>query len=138
MSRLTTLMEGLGGLDEETRRGAEFDIQPLPGGDEVFQVIVNGREELPVFVTATDSQILCICYLWGEDEVRPEGKLEMLEAMLDMNIPMPLSSFGRIDDKYAIFGAMALSSDVADLALELVMLSDNAIDAIEALSDHLR
>ncbi len=138
MSTLTTLIEGLGGLDEETRRGAEFDIQPVPGGDEVFQVIVNGGEELPVFVTATDSQILCICYLWGEDEVRPEGKLEMLEAMLDMNIPMPLSSFGRIDDKYAIFGAMALSTDVADLALELVMLSDNAIDAIEALSDYLR
>ena len=138
MSTLTTLIEGLAGLDEETRRGAEFDIQPVPGGDEVFQVIVNGGEELPVFVTATDSQILCICYLWGEDEVRPEGKLEMLEAMLDMNIPMPLSSFGRIDDKYAIFGAMALSSDVADLALELVMLSDNAIDAIEALSDYLR
>ncbi len=138
MSTLTTLIEGLAGLDEETRRGAEFDIQPVPGGDEVFQVIVNGGEELPVFVTATDSQILCICYLWGEDEVRPEGKLEMLEAMLDMNIPMPLSSFGRIDDKYAIFGAMALSTDVADLALELVMLSDNAIDAIEALSDYLR
>ena len=79
-----------------------------------------------------------ICYLWGEDEVRPDGKLEMLEAMLDMNIPMPLSSFGRIDDKYAVFGAVALSTSVEDLALELVMLSDNAIDAIDALSDYLR
>ncbi len=138
MSTLTTLIEGLGGLDEEARRGAEFDIQPVPGADEVFQVIVNGGEELPVFVTATDSQILCICYLWGEDEVRPDGKLEMLEAMLDMNIPMPLSSFGRIDDKYAVFGAVALSTSVEDLALELVMLSDNAIDAIDALSDYLR
>ncbi len=138
MPSLTQLMEDLAGLDDEARRGSDFDIQPVPGSDEVFQVVVNGQEELPVFVTASDSQILCICYLWGEDEVRPESKTELLEVMLDMNIPMPLSSFGRIGDKYAIFGAMALTTGAGDLVTELLMLSDNAVDAIESLSDYLR
>ncbi len=138
MPSLKTLMQGVGALDEETRKGADFDIQPLPGDDEVIQVIINGQEELPVFVTASDSQILCICYLWGEDEIEADAKLELLEAMLDMNIPMPLSSFGRIGNKYAVFGAISVHTTAIEIAHELATLSDNAVDAIDALSEFLR
>ncbi len=138
MPSLKTLMQGVSALDDDSRKGADFDIQPLPGDDEVIQVIINGQEELPVFVTASDSQILCICYLWGEDEIQEQSRTALFEAMLDMNIPMPLSSFGRIGDKYAVFGAISAEASAEDMALELATLSDNAVDAIDALSEFLR
>jgi len=138
MQLISKVMEGVLALDEEKRLGLEFDAQPIPGDSDVIQVLVNGQEELPIFVTASDDQILCICYLWSEDEVKSERKQEMLEAMLDMNMPMPLSSFGRIDDKYAIFGAMSTRSTPEDMAVELAMLNDNAIDAIDALLPYLK
>ena len=138
MQSINEVMEGVLALDEERRPGVEFDLQPIPGEAEVIQVIVNGQEELPIFVTASDDQILCICYLWSEDEIKPDSKQEMLEAMLDMNIPMPLSSFGRVDDKYAVFGAMSTRSSPEDMAVELAMLHDNAIDAIDALLPYLK
>jgi len=138
MQSINQVMEGVLALDEESRLGVEFDIQPIPGDTEVIQVLVNGQEELPIFVTASDDQILCICYLWSEDEIKSDSKVEMLESMLDMNMPMPLSSFGRIDDKYAIFGAMSTGSTAQDMAVELTMLHDNAIDAIDALLPYLK
>ena len=52
-----------------------------------------------VFVSVTDNQILCISYLWGENEVNQERRSEMFETMLELNIPMPLSAFAKIDDK---------------------------------------
>ena len=63
--------------------------------------------------------------------------MEMFESMLSLNIPMPLSSFAKMDDKYAVFGAMSLNSSAEDVALEITSLSDNSLDAIEALSDYL-
>lgn len=138
MRSINEVMKGVLALDEEKRLGVTFDMQPIPGDTEVMQVLVNGQEELPIFVTASDDQILCICYLWSEDEIKPECKQNMLEAMLDMNMPMPLSSFGRIDDKYAVFGALSTGSTAEDMAVELAMLHDNAIDAIDALLPYLK
>jgi hypothetical protein len=61
----------------------------------------------------------------------------MLESMLDMNIPMPLSSFGRIGEWYAIFGALDQNSTAGSIIKELTVLSDNAIDALDAMSEYL-
>ena len=124
-------------LDADTREGYDFDHQIIPGEEEVLQICLRGREEIPVYLTLTDTQILCISYIWDESEVREGTKSEMVEMMLDMNIPMPLSSFSRIGTKYAVFGALSLKSTTADIAHEIVTLSDNALDAIEVMSDFL-
>jgi uncharacterized protein YjfI (DUF2170 family) len=137
MSTLQELMEQVIALDEDQRFGLDFDYQIIHGEVDVAEVVIKERDELPVFVTMADEQLLCICYLWGEDEVKPSTRGEMMQAMLDMNIPMPLSSFAKIGDKYVVFGAMSISSTAADLALELSMLSENALDAITAMSDYL-
>ena len=131
------IAEQLEQLGVDGREGFDFDYQIIPGEEEVLQISVVGREEIPIYLTLTDTQILCISYLWDEDEVKNGFRNEMLEMMLDMNIPMPLSSFSRIGDKYAIFGALSVNSSIEDIAHEIVTLSDNALDAIEVMSEFL-
>jgi uncharacterized protein YjfI (DUF2170 family) len=142
MSQLQKIAEDISALDEDKNGGADFDFQPVPGEQEVMQVVVDEREELPVFLTMADTQLLSICHLFREDEVHADKRGEMTDLMLDMNMPMPLSSFGRTDIgdgkfMYVVFGAMSVNSSAQDVALEISTLSANAIDAIDALSDYL-
>lgn len=109
----------------------------LEGEVPVLEVTVEGRDELPVYVTCSDSQILCICYLWDESEVRAERRLGLLEAMLDLNVSVPLSSFGRIGTRYVLFGALSRDADAAAVAEDVATLSANALDALDALADFL-
>ena len=132
---LKELMTQVAALDDEKRGGLNLSFEIIDG--EVAKVTVEDRDELPVFVTMADDQLLCICNLFDEAQVTPETRMEMFESMLNLNIPMPLSSFAKMDDKYAVFGAMSLNSSADDVALEITTLSDNSLDAIEALSDYL-
>ncbi|WP_286234978.1 YjfI family protein [Thalassotalea sediminis] len=127
----------LNALADDSETGMVFDCQPISGEVDVLQITVIGREELPIFVSVTDDQILCITYLWGEDEVKQDTKSDMHEAMLEMNIPMPLSSFSKVGDKYVIFGALSTSSPFSDIEHELAVLSNNAIEVIDDMSDFL-
>ena len=122
---------------DNSETGMVFDCQPISGEVDVLQISVIGREELPIFMSVTDDQILCITYLWGLNEVKPECLAEMHESMLEMNIPMPLSSFSKIGDKYVIFGALSISSTFDDIEHELAVLSNNAIEVIDDMSDYL-
>lgn len=134
------LKDQLRGLDTATSQymgGAVIQLQPIPGEVPVIQVSIEGREELPIFVTCSDSQILCMCYLWSETEVQAARRTELLETMLDLNPSVPLSSFGRVGDRYVLFGALARNAGVEDVAQDVVALSDNALDALEALSEFL-
>lgn len=108
-----------------------------PGEQDVLQVIVEGNDELPIFVTQTQEQLLCISYLFGDDEVKPELHHELNETLLRLNVPIPLSAFAKIDNKYAIFGALSVNSSFDDITHELVTLADNAIDALEAVTIYL-
>ncbi len=121
--------------DSET--GMTFDCQPISGEVDVLQVTILGREELPIFVSVTDDQILCITYLWGEEEVKPVCIKDMHVSMLEMNIPMPLSSFSKIGDKYVVFGALSIGSDFDDIEHELTVLNSNALEVIDDMSDFL-
>ena len=124
--------------ESEGYEGFSFDVQLIPGEAEVLQVVVGEFSEVPVYVSTTDTQVLCISYLWGEDEVRPEKRNEMLEAMVEMNIPMPLSAFSKIGDRYVIFGALMASSGFDDIAHEVIMLAENSIEALTAMEEYLK
>jgi uncharacterized protein len=127
----------LNALADNSETGMTFDCQPIAGEVDVLQITVIGREELPIFVSVTDDQILCITYLWGTEEVKPEKIEDMHTAMLEMNIPMPLSSFSKIGDKYVIFGALSINSTFDDIEHELAVLSNNAIEIIDDMSEYL-
>ena len=117
--------------------GYDFDCQPIPGETEVLQITLWDFEELPTFVSVTDTQILCITYLFTEDEVKPKNRTEMLEEMLELNIPMPLSSFAKLGDRYVVFGALSINSSIEDICHEIVTLTENAVESIDALEEFL-
>lgn len=131
------IADHLNSLADNSDTGMVFDCQPISGEVDVLQISVIGREELPIFVSVTDDQVLCITYLWGSDEVKTDMLAEMHESMLEMNIPMPLSSFSKIGDKYVIFGALSISSSFEDIEHELAVLSNNALEIIDDMSDYL-
>lgn len=120
-----------------SNESVEFDCQPISGEVDVLQVTIIGREELPIFISVTDDQILCVTYLWGDDEVKANKVSLMHESMLEMNIPMSLSSFSKIANKYVIFGALSISACLKDIEHEIVVLNSNAIEIIEDMSEFL-
>ena len=122
----------------ETDEGLAFEVQPIPGEVEVLQVLVEDRQELPIYISGADSEILCMSYLFKKDEVKDTSLGEMHEAMLSMNVPMPLSSFATIGDQYVVFGALSASSDLESVIHEIELLSDNTLEAIESLKDYLK
>jgi len=115
-----------------------FDVTPIPGEIEVLRISVEDREELPIFVSVSGEQILCIAYLFKEKEIET-GKLDELNnTMLKINITMPLSSFAKIDEQYVIYGALSSSSTLFDVIHELEVLSSNAVESLEAMENYLK
>jgi uncharacterized protein YjfI (DUF2170 family) len=137
MKSLFDQLQGLDSLVSQAMGGSPVHLQPIPGEVPVIQITIDGRQELPIFLTSSQAQILCMCYLWTDEEVRPERRTELLECMLDLNPSVPLSSFGRVDKRYVLFGALAANARVEDIAKDVAELSDNALDALDALSEFL-
>lgn len=123
--------------EAKTVDGYSFDCQPIPGDVDVLKVIVDDMDEFPVYISSSESQILCITYLWTEEEINPAKKTDMLETMIEMNIPMPLSSFSKIGDRYVLFGALSTSSSFDEIVNEILILSENSVDVISAMEDFL-
>jgi len=134
---INDIANALAELNGEAKTGLTFLTQEVAGSDGVIQVTVKDREEIPVFLSKTDDQILCVAYLWGKDEVKENLVADMHEAMLEVNLPMPLSSFTKIGDKYAIFGAMSPESSIEEIEHEIAVLSNNSLDVIANMSDYL-
>jgi len=137
MVDITTLATRLDTLGKNADSSMPFEVNPIPGDVEVLQVLVEDREELPVFVSISEEQILCIVYLFKENEVQADAIADMNNSMLTASISMPLSSFAKIENQYVIFGALSAHSSAEDVVHEIEVLSSNAIEAIEVMSDYL-
>ena len=129
MNNYVTMLHGA-----KTKTG---DTISAKATDEGVLVTIQGREELPALITSDDAQIVCVTYLCGEHEIRAEHRTEMLERMLAMNVPMPLSAFGIVNRRYVLFGALPATCAKDDLITEIDCLSENTLDAIEALDRYL-
>ena len=68
----------------------------------------------------------------------PEQREELLDTLLTLNIPMPLSSFSKVSNQYIIFGALSIQSTINDIVHEIEILSDNTLDAIELMAYYLK
>lgn len=137
MIDLNTLANHLAEKGKDLESGFPFEVNPIPGEVEVLQIIVEDREELPIFVSLSEDQILCIAYLFRQEEINVEKYHEMHHAMLVANISIPLSAFAMIGDQYVIYGSLSVNASLEDVVYELEMLSSNTIEAIEAMSDYL-
>jgi len=58
--------------------------------------------------------------------------------MLIMNVSIPLSAFSKIGDQYIMFGALSPKASIDELVHEIELLSDNVLEAIEAVADYLK
>lgn len=137
MQELQEQIAGLDALVSARLGGLAVTTRSIPGDAPVLELTIEGREELPIFVTCASPQIICIVYLWDEDEVRPGQRQALMESMLDLNVSIPLSSFGRIGKRYVLSGALRRNATVDDVAEDVAALSDNSLDALNALSDFL-
>ncbi len=135
MSKLQELTYMLG---EASFEGHSFNCLPIKGEHEVLQVLVSEWEDMPVYMTVTDTQILCITYLCRKEEIREDQISSLNELLLELNVSVPLSSFSIVDEYYVIFGALATSSSNEDICKELVTLAPNAYDALEAIETYLK
>jgi uncharacterized protein YjfI (DUF2170 family) len=124
-------------LGETNFEGHTFNCLPIKGSQQVLQVLVSEFDEVPIYMTITDTQILCIAYLCRTQEIRADKQAELHRSMLEMNVPMPLSAFAIVEGYYVVFGALTPSSSSKDICRELVMLAANAYDALEALEEFL-
>lgn len=134
MHRLQELTYTLSDLNYE---GHTFNCLPIGGAQNVLQILVSDLDEMPIYVTVTDTQMLCITYLCRRDEIRADKRDELNRSMLEMNVAVPLSSFALIEDYYVIFGALSTTSSINDICRELVTLAANAYDALEAIEEFL-
>lgn len=125
-------------LSDHDHEGMGFESLMITGEQDVLQVTVEGTEELPIFVTITEEQMLCISYLFDKNELKADLVDDLNATLLQLNLPMPLSSFAVIENKYSIFGSLSVNSSFEDIAHELVTLADNAIDALDTLKDYLQ
>lgn len=137
MKPLLDQLQGLDTLISQAMGGLSVHLQPIPGDVPVVQITIDGRQELPIFLTGSQAQILCMCYLWTDDEVKTDRRTELLGCLLDLNLSVPLSSFGRVDGRYVLFGALSADARPEDIAKDVAVLSDNALDALDALSEFL-
>lgn len=125
-------------LAEARYKGHTFNCLPIKGEQPVLRVDVSDLDVMPLFVTITETQILCIAYLFKQDEISSDKQAELNSYLLDLNIPMPLSSFALVSDYYVVFGALAKQSSFETVQHELVTLARNAMDAMEALEPFLK
>lgn len=133
--KLKTLAAGLNGA--KTEHGLKLSTEIMPGEVDVLIITVEDREEFPIYLTVDDGQVLCITHLWTENEVRKDRRMEMLDAMLTLNIPMPLSAFSKAASQYLIYGALSNQCSQSEVLEELEVLSNNTLTAVEEFSEFL-
>lgn len=115
-----------------------FTVAAMPGEVDILQVVPEACADIPIYMSISKSQLLCIAHLFREQDVNLDKELEMLRVMVEMNIPMPLSSFGKTSDLYVVFGAMAADSSFDDVLFELKTLCDNAREAYRMMAPFLK
>lgn len=125
-------------LSEFEYKGYQFNCLLMSGEQMVLRVEVIGLEEVPIFVTASSTQLICISYLFTKQEIYSEKEAELNQYLLEMNVPMPLSSFALIDEYYSIFGSLACESKFENIALELITLAQNSEDTLQALEEFIK
>ena len=133
--KLQQLAVGLNGATGYT--GLKFQADQVPGETEAVRVTLQDREEFPIYIMVDDNQILCMTYLWKESEIDPAKRTLLLEALLTMNIPMPLSAFSKVGNQYVIFGALSIHFSINEIIEEVEILSDNTLMVIEELEAYL-
>jgi uncharacterized protein len=121
-----------------TEEGLAMAAEIIDAEEQMFKVVVEGREEFPIIGDINEDQILAIINLWDGADVKEGAEAEMMGAMLSMNIPLPLSSFAKTGNQYQLFGALSNDSKLEVIVQEMSALSGNVEAVLDAFSEYLR
>ena len=122
-----------GNVSGENTFSAEFN-------EDTGTITVENTEipDAVVIIVATDNQILAITPLFDEESVREDLRPELNRGLLTISLPMALSSVGIQDNRYVLFGAMAIETTMANLLHEIEVQIDNYNDVLEAVADYIQ
>ncbi|MFT7560950.1 MAG: hypothetical protein ACI93R_002875 [Flavobacteriales bacterium] len=103
-----------------------------------LEVICSTNPDFPIYVSATENQILSVSPLFTTDTV-VDGKIDELnKVMLGLSPVVPLSSLGTQGEMYILYGAMAVNTVFENIVHELEVQAMNTLDVIDALKEFLK
>ena len=120
----------------QTEQGTRFDAVLSVQGH-TLEVTCSDNPDFPIYMTATDQQLLTVTPLFARSDVDPQRLDELHKVLLMLSPIVPLSAIGLQDDTYILFGAMALNTAFETIAHEQEVQANNTLDVLEALSDYL-
>lgn len=103
----------------------------------MLTIIRDDIEEFAILATASDSQLLFNVALFDKSQIIAGQAPALHTMMLELNMAMPLSSFALTGANYSIFGAMSTESDASQIQEEILVLSENIMDALEVCQHFL-
>ena len=63
-------------LSDAQWEGHSFNCLPMPSEKDVLQVTVGDQDEIPVYITITETQMLCIAYF----QLKAHGNMNIVHA----------------------------------------------------------
>jgi uncharacterized protein YjfI (DUF2170 family) len=121
--------------DHITDEGTSFDALLMDNG--VLEVVCSNNDEFPIHLALTETQLLAVTPLFNVDEVMPNEVDNLNKMLLQLAPAVPLSAFGRQDDTYILFGAIALGTSFEIIVHELEVQAENTIDVLDAIQSLL-
>ena len=97
---------------------------------------INSPEAIIVIVI-TGNQILSITPLFLISSVIPERVAELNKVLLTISLPLSLSSLGIQDDRYILFGSMAINTTIENLVHEIEVQAANYDDVMDSLDEFI-
>ncbi|NQY51877.1 MAG: DUF2170 family protein [Piscirickettsiaceae bacterium] len=97
---------------------------------------INSPEAIIVIVI-TGNQILSITPLFSISSVIPERVAELNKVLLTISLPLSLSSLGIQDDRYILFGSMAINTTIENLVHEIEVQAANYDDVMDSVDEFI-
>jgi len=120
------------------RDGCGFKVTATDNDDiSMLTIICEDLEEFAILATASETQLLFNVALFDSSQIIEGQQAALNKIMLELNIAMPLSSFALTCGIYSIFGAMSLNSEIKQIQEEVLVLSENIMDALEVCQEFL-
>ncbi|MFQ3243917.1 MAG: hypothetical protein ACI9WC_003043 [Arenicella sp.] len=98
----------------------------------------NNNPDVEIVLIATENQLLSITPLFSVASVTPSRVAELDRALLAISLPMVLSSVSiQNDDRYVLFGSMAINTTIENLMYELEVQASNYDELMAALAEFI-
>ncbi len=124
--------------DYITEDGSSFSVTATTTDDiSMLTIIREDIEEFAILATTSENQLLFNVALFDEDQIIDGQAPALNKMMLELNMAMPLSSFAITGRIYSIFGALSVDSDAHHIQEEILVLSENILDALEVCQNYL-